>query len=213
MYRLPIEIACVLYLAYKLFEECSAINAAREQRFKHKFSARRRGRTGSASCKEVYCEGCSVCCSSGWDCFDLTAYASSLLGILGSWAAAIITPLFSSSREEVVVACIENGNCWSWGRAASNMLLIFMAIFTVLQIVGVFKYTRYHEGMRVYTMLFHESWKTLRDFIPWFLLLMVTQAWFICIVYSAVGANGDMIRFTGSLSVILVSYPDTVRYL
>jgi len=57
--------------------------------------------------------------------------------------------------------------------------------------------------MRVYTNLFYESWKTLRDFIPWFLLLMVTQAWFISTLYSGAGTNPDMLNIGGSMSVVL----------
>jgi len=77
-------------------------------------------------------------------------------------------------------------------------LLSFLPVFTTHNI----KHS-YHEGMRVYTMLFHESWKTLRDFIPWFLLLMMTQAWFIALLYSGAGTNTDMLYIGGSLSVVL----------
>ena len=211
MRRLPLEIICLCYLVQVLYQEMSSINAAREQYYKHIYSGRRKSSRGvSERCcssdsgwYRIMCEGTGICCSSGWDCFDITTALFSIACILASWILSFVVPLFQTSHADAVKACIESSNCFSAGRSVSGGLLFALCLAGLLNIVGVFKYTKYHEGMRVYTMLFHESWKTLRDFIPWFLLLMVTQAWFISTLYSQGGTSKDMLYSGGALSVVL----------
>ena len=194
MYRLPLEIIYFLYALWFLFDEMSNINAAREQFYKHKFTSRRRDfmpfvNKGQApdGCYRICCEGSGICCSSGWDFFDIANYVMSISCIICSWVLSLFVPLYNTTHADIVRNCMESGNCYATGRAVHFFLITALSITGLMNILGVFKYTRYHEGMRVYTMLFYESWKTLRDFIPWFLLLIYTQAWFISQVFSASG--------------------------
>ena len=209
MYRLPLEIFYLVYALIFLFNEMSTMNAAREQFYKHKFSGRKTesravcSRCSHGSFYRIWCEGGGICCSSGWDCFDVTTALMSICCILGTWIFAFTIPLYNTTHADIVRDCLDSGDCHAAGRLIHSMLLSALGVTGILNIVGVFKYTRYHEGMRVYTMLFHESWKTLRDFIPWFLLLMMTQAWFIAHMYSGAGTSSDMMHSGGALSTVI----------
>ena len=213
--RLPIEIICFVYFLTVLFGESNSTNAARMQdKIQQKLPKPSKAQNNNSkntrkskpfkhdACYQVLGSGCRICCSSGWDCFDFTSAVFSILTIVTSWIAGFFVPLYQTTHEDVVKECIASTNCFTFGRTFSNLLLSALTLTGLMNVVCVFKFTRFHAGMRVYTLLFYESWLTLRDFIPWFILLMFSQAWFISTMYSAAGTNQEMIHIGGALSVV-----------
>ena len=195
---------CMLYFIMVLYEEMGQINAALTQNINIGRKRNRKDRFPKKS-KGInfVCNSCRLCCSSGWDCFDITSALMSMACITASWVGAFVIPLAGRSHADVVQTCIAQASCFTMGRFFMLYLHTFLTVTGVMNVICVFKYTRYHAGMKVFTMLFYESWLTLRDFIPWFVLLMFTQAWFICTMYSGLGTNKDMIYSGGALSVVL----------
>ena len=93
MYRLPLEIACVFYFLWCLFDEMSNINAAREQFYK---------KDKSKTCCGICRQGTVICWNSGWDCFDIVTAILSTVTIVCTWLFSFVVPLYGTQHEDVV---------------------------------------------------------------------------------------------------------------
>jgi len=196
--RLPLEILSLFWFTYCLFYEMSMLNAAMVQQSRMPAALKK------MHCRRTCKEGCRLCCCRcGWSTFDMYVAGLALLVLIGIVIVNIIFPIFSETDASIVRRCVAFSNCYMGGGTMQQLSSNIQVLVTVMIILSVFKYTRHHDGMRVYTMLFHESWKTMRDFIPWFALLMFTQAWVVTILFIKAGTSSDWTTLGGGFSVVL----------
>jgi hypothetical protein len=198
--RLPLEIFCLFWFIYCLFYEMSILNAAMVQQSRTPTTAAHQKKYCWHRCKE----GCRLCCCRcGWSTHDIYVAGSAIVLLIVIVIAHGIFPILSETNASIVKRCVAFSNCYMGGGNFQPAIGGFQNLVTVMLIISVFKYTRYHDGMRVYTMLFHESWKTMRDFIPWFALLMFTQAWIVTILFIKSGTSSDWTTLGAGFSVVM----------
>ena len=94
-----------------------------------------------------------------WHVLDFGTALLTIFAIVSSWVGEWTFPMFQANDEQIMAECMTNSYCWWWGRTFVQGIVNLKSTCGWLACMTVFKYVKFHAGMRVYTELFTKAGK------------------------------------------------------
>ena len=137
-----------------------------------------------------------------WNLYDITSQVVVLCTILIHFliAVPICEPIYQRSSWPTNVKELYKNTITAAFMLQADMT--FMIASFLLAGGRVFKYFTYHASIRVFVDVFVQTFKTVQDFVVWFMTVVIWLTIVFYLLFALQGANTNFDTFSGALNSI-----------
>ena len=161
------------------------------------------------------------CECNGWNVIDWSSITISFFLIALHWYLVFTKDISSMNRQEAIGICASKtggtlirdwtlseisgsgGKCHPVARSYGFALFYAYGINSFIHCLRLFKYMRFHSGLKVYTNLFSIAMKKFIDFSVWFTLMIGSFSVTLTICYGLAGTNRDFSSLLSTMVTVI----------